>query len=197
MEQKVINFCLSNFYYTSWLLILFCPYLNRERKWLQMTLQVEKLSCGYKHIAVLLFASSPLRHLSLKSELESWNWRTYIYFSDVYGTVSVYLHGCSWHLVNVNSSLPKKYKKVYRCFLACSISSELTQGLAVMVFSTDETSNKALVCAGVPNNGAKDGLVAGGVRVVERGNGASQRKGWWRKEWHCSRPSLFLTLLEK
>ncbi|XP_074591798.1 alanine--tRNA ligase-like isoform X1 [Curcuma longa] len=33
------------------------------------------------------------------------------------------------------------------------------QGLAVMAFSTDAESNKAVVCAGVPDNGSKDGLV--------------------------------------
>ncbi|KAJ6802885.1 alanine--tRNA ligase [Iris pallida] len=32
------------------------------------------------------------------------------------------------------------------------------KGLPVMVFSTDETSNKAVVYAGVPSNGSKDGL---------------------------------------
>ncbi|KAG6469740.1 hypothetical protein ZIOFF_070671 [Zingiber officinale] len=33
------------------------------------------------------------------------------------------------------------------------------QGLAAMAFSTDAESNKAVVCAGVPDNGSKDGLV--------------------------------------
>ncbi|XP_039132084.1 LOW QUALITY PROTEIN: alanine--tRNA ligase [Dioscorea cayenensis subsp. rotundata] len=33
------------------------------------------------------------------------------------------------------------------------------KGLPIMIFSTDETTNKALVCAAVPNNGSKDGLV--------------------------------------